>query len=63
MLLGGVVKFWNGRWRNYKKKKATSSEVGFAGPIGINVDCLLVDEEVTHMYNFVIGAKWNRISL
>ena len=36
---------------------ATSARVGFAGPIGIKVDMLLVDEEVTNMYNFIIGAN------
>lgn len=36
---------------------ATSAKVGFAGPIGIKVDKLLVDEEITKMYNFVIGAN------
>jgi len=38
-------------------KIATGAEVGFAGPIGIKVDRLLVDEEVTNMYNFIIGAN------
>lgn len=36
---------------------ATSAKVGFAGPIGIKVDELLVDEEVCNMYNFVVGAN------
>ena len=36
---------------------ATSAKVGFAGPIGIKVDMLLVDEEVANMYNFVVGAN------
>ncbi len=36
---------------------ATSAKVGFAGPIGIKVDELLVDEEVTNMYNFIVGAN------
>lgn len=36
---------------------ATSAQVGFAGPIGIKVDELLVDEEVTMMYNFIVGAN------
>ena len=36
--------------------KVTHAEVGFAGPIGI--DCELVaDEEVVHMFNFVVGAN------
>ncbi|NLK95607.1 MAG: proline--tRNA ligase [Clostridiales bacterium] len=38
-------------------KKATSAAVGFAGPIGLNVDKILVDEEVTYMYNFIVGAN------
>lgn len=38
-------------------KVVTSAEVGFAGPIGINADMLLVDEEVSKMYNFVVGAN------
>ncbi|MBE6071675.1 MAG: proline--tRNA ligase [Clostridium butyricum] len=37
--------------------KATGASIGFAGPIGINVDMLLVDEEVTNMYNFIVGAN------
>jgi prolyl-tRNA synthetase len=38
-------------------KNATGAEVGFAGPIGIKVDMLLVDEEVANMYNFIVGAN------
>lgn len=37
--------------------KVTNAQVGFAGPINIKVDILLVDEEVTNMYNFVVGAN------
>ena len=37
--------------------KATSAGVGFAGPIGIKVDKLFVDEEVANMYNFIVGAN------
>lgn len=37
--------------------KATNAKVGFAGPIGLKVDTLLVDEEVSKMYNFVVGAN------
>ena len=37
--------------------KATNAQVGFAGPIGIKVDTLLVDEEVANMYNFIVGAN------
>lgn len=36
---------------------ATNAQVGFAGPINIKVDTLLVDEEVTSMYNFIVGAN------
>ncbi|MBC2561235.1 proline--tRNA ligase [Clostridium saccharobutylicum] len=38
-------------------KKATGADIGFAGPIGIKVDILLVDEEVANMYNFIVGAN------
>ncbi len=38
-------------------KEATGANVGFAGPIGIKVDILLVDEEVANMYNFIVGAN------
>ncbi|HEY5525563.1 MAG TPA: proline--tRNA ligase [Clostridium sp.] len=36
---------------------ATSAAVGFAGPIGIKVDELLVDQEVSETYNFIVGAN------
>jgi len=36
---------------------STSAAVGFAGPIGIKADILLVDAEVANMYNFIIGAN------
>ena len=36
---------------------ATEALIGFAGPIGIKVDMLLVDEEVANMYNFIAGAN------
>lgn len=36
---------------------STSAAVGFAGPIGIACDVLLVDLEVSNMYNFIIGAN------
>ncbi|MDK0538889.1 proline--tRNA ligase [Clostridium perfringens] len=38
-------------------KEATGAAVGFAGPMGIKVDMLLVDQEVANMYNFIIGAN------
>ena len=37
--------------------KVTKAATGFAGPIGIDVDSLYVDEEITHMKNFVVGAN------
>ena len=37
--------------------KATSAQVGFAGPINLKVDTLLVDKEVVNMYNFIVGAN------
>lgn len=37
--------------------KATAAGVGFAGPVGIQVDELLVDEEVVSMYNIIVGAN------
>lgn len=42
---------------NEEVHNATGAGVGFAGPIGIKVDILLVDEEVAHMYNFIAGAN------
>ncbi|MBU3146712.1 proline--tRNA ligase [Clostridium sp. CF012] len=36
---------------------STSAEIGFAGPIGIVSDILLVDAEVASMYNFMVGAN------
>ncbi|WP_373897436.1 proline--tRNA ligase [Haloimpatiens sp. FM7315] len=38
-------------------KKATGAEVGFAGPIGIRVNYLFVDEEVKNMHNFIVGGN------
>ncbi|GAA0079309.1 proline--tRNA ligase [Clostridium sp. CTA-5] len=38
-------------------KNATGCDIGFAGPIGIKADLILVDEEVKNMYNFVTGAN------
>jgi prolyl-tRNA synthetase len=37
--------------------RATGAKVGFAGPIGIKVDELLIDNEVSKMYNFIVGAN------
>lgn len=36
---------------------ATNAEIGFAGPIGLNNDIILVDEEVVRMHNFMVGAN------
>lgn len=38
-------------------QNVTNADVGFAGPIGINVNRILVDEEVTKMANFIVGAN------
>lgn len=38
-------------------QNATGAAVGFAGPVGIKCDILLVDEEVANMYNFIVGAN------
>jgi len=38
-------------------KNATGAVVGFAGPIGIKADYLFVDNEITFMYNFIVGAN------
>ena len=38
-------------------KDVTGSEVGFAGPIGINSDILLIDEEIANGKNLITGAN------
>ncbi len=38
-------------------RKATGAEVGFAGPIGLDVDRLVVDKEIPAMRNFLVGAN------
>lgn len=38
-------------------QNATGAAMGFAGPVGIKVDKLLVDAEVANMYNFIAGAN------
>lgn len=38
-------------------KNATEADVGFAGPIGIKVDELLVDYEVKNTKNMIVGAN------
>lgn len=37
--------------------KATGASVGFAGPIGIKIDKLLVDNEVKEVDNFIVGGN------
>lgn len=37
--------------------RATSAAVGFAGPIGIKVDYLLIDQEVANINNIIVGAN------
>ncbi|WP_097028501.1 proline--tRNA ligase [Clostridium peptidivorans] len=54
-ILGGAVSFEMADEKVVRE--ATSAEIGFAGPLGIKVDTLLVDEEVSKMYNFIIGAN------
>lgn len=53
--LGGAVEFEMAD--EEVVRSATGAAVGFAGPIGIKVDELLVDIEVANMYNFVVGAN------
>ncbi|MEL7596931.1 MAG: proline--tRNA ligase [Clostridiaceae bacterium] len=53
--IGGAVEFELADEKTVKE--ATTAEIGFAGPMGIKVDFLLVDEEVSNMYNFVVGAN------
>lgn len=36
---------------------AAGCDIGFAGPVGIKADIVLVDEEVKNMYNFISGAN------
>lgn len=38
-------------------KEVTGAEVGFAGPIGIKTDYLLIDQEVADQKNLIIGAN------
>lgn len=38
-------------------RTATDAATGFAGPVGIKVDTLLVDTEVANMFNFIVGAN------
>ncbi|WP_459479869.1 proline--tRNA ligase [Clostridium saccharoperbutylacetonicum] len=36
---------------------AAGCDIGFAGPVGIKADIVLVDEEIKNMYNFISGAN------
>ncbi|ABS40186.1 YbaK/EbsC family protein [Clostridium botulinum] len=38
-------------------RQATDAEIGFAGPINLKVDKILIDEEITKMNNFMVGAN------
>lgn len=38
-------------------RQATGAEVGFAGPIGIKADRVIVDKEIRGMSNFLVGAN------
>ena len=53
--LGGVIEL--NMASHEEVFEATSAKTGFAGPIGIKVDELLVDEEVASSYNFIVGAN------
>ena len=53
--IGGAMKFEMADAETVME--STSAEVGFAGPIGIKADVVLVDEEVANMYNFMVGAN------
>lgn len=37
--------------------KATNAQIGFAGPIDLKADILLVDDEVANMFNIIVGAN------
>jgi len=53
--IGGAIKFELADEETVMT--STSAEIGFAGPIGIVSDILLVDAEVASMYNFMVGAN------
>ena len=38
-------------------REVTGAEVGFAGPIGINADYVLIDREIAEQNNIIIGAN------
>lgn len=37
--------------------EATGSKIGYAGPVGLKADYLFVDNEITGMFNFIVGAN------
>ncbi len=37
-------------------KRITNAEIGFAGPIGLNIP-IIIDHDVLHMHNFLVGAN------
>lgn len=53
--VGGAVEF--GLADAQIVTEATTAQVGFAGPIGVKADMLLIDNEVASMYNFIVGAN------
>lgn len=38
-------------------KEVTDAEVGFAGPVGIKTDIVLIDNEIANGFNFITGAN------
>ena len=53
--IGGAVEFELASESTIKE--VTNAEVGFAGPIGIKTDYLLIDKEVANQKNIIIGAN------
>ena len=53
--IGGAVEFELASESTIKE--VTGAEVGFAGPIGIKTDYVLIDQEVVDQRNVVIGAN------
>lgn len=53
--IGGAVEFELASETTIKE--VTGAEIGFAGPIGIKTDYLLIDQEVADQKNIIIGAN------
>ncbi|MBU3199632.1 proline--tRNA ligase [Clostridium estertheticum] len=53
--IGGVLKFEMAPVEIVRD--ITCAEVGFAGPIGIKCEFILVDNEILEMFNFIVGAN------